>query len=208
MVEAAYLGDAGTGAELIEPLRRLGPQLDTFAVIPPSALGQLHIDPDEPVPSVGDGAFLADFPAAAIDALVAVAGPDADTQLGSVGVRHLGGALARPVPGVGAGGLGAKLLLDLVEVRLIPVSFCGVTGQQADQAPRAGRPASRSALPAPQAGNGVRNRSLCIVQVAVPISGVLCDERDHRPEPSEDLVHKALRLIRLQCGSATRTRRR
>ena len=102
MVEAAYLGDAGTGAELIEPLRRLGPQLDTFAVIPPSALGQLHIDPDEPVPSVGDGAFLADFPAAAIDALVAEVGPDAETPLNSVEVRHLGGALARPVPGGGA----------------------------------------------------------------------------------------------------------
>lgn len=102
MVEAAYLGDVGPGAELIEPLRRLGPQLDTFAMIPASALGQLHMDPDEPVPSVGDGAFLTDFPAAAIDALVAVAGPDADTPLGSVEVRHLGGALARPVPGGGA----------------------------------------------------------------------------------------------------------
>ena len=102
MVEAACLGDADAGAELIEPLRRLGPHLDTFAMIPPSALGQLHMDPDQPVPSVGDGALLTDFPAAAIDALVAVAGPDADTPLGSVEVRHLGGALARPVPGGGA----------------------------------------------------------------------------------------------------------
>ena len=52
-VEAAYLGDASTGAELTQPLRRLGPALDTFATIPPSALGQLHMDPGQPVPFQG-----------------------------------------------------------------------------------------------------------------------------------------------------------
>jgi hypothetical protein len=101
-VEAAYLGDAGTGAELTQPLRRLGPELDTFAAIPPSVLGQLHMDPDQPVPFQGAGPFLSDFPAAAIDALVGLAGPDADTLLASVEVGHLGGALARPAPGGGA----------------------------------------------------------------------------------------------------------
>jgi len=102
MVEAAYLGDAGSGANLIRPLRALGPQLDTFAMIPASALGQLNMDPPQPAPLQGDGALLADFPAAAIDALVAAAGPDADTPLASVEIRHLGGALARPAAGGGA----------------------------------------------------------------------------------------------------------
>jgi hypothetical protein len=102
LVEAAYRGDEGSGAELIGPLRQLGPELDTFATIPAPALQQLHMDPDQPVPAQGDGAFLADFPAAAIDALTAVAGPDADTALASIEVRHLGGALARPAPGGGA----------------------------------------------------------------------------------------------------------
>ena len=102
MVEAAYLGDAGTGAALIEPLRQLGPERDTFTTIPAPALQQLNMDPDQPIPDQGDGAFLADFPAAAIDALVAVAGPDADTPLASIEIRHLGGALARPAPGGGA----------------------------------------------------------------------------------------------------------
>jgi hypothetical protein len=102
ILEAACLADAGTGAELIGPLRRLGPELDTFAMIPASALGQLNLDPPQPMPGQGDGAFLADFPAAAIDALVAVAGPDAETPPDSVEVRHLGGALARPVPDGGA----------------------------------------------------------------------------------------------------------
>ena len=102
MVEAAYLGDADTGAELTRPLRLLGPELDTFAMIPAPALGQLNMDPDQPVPSGGDGAFLADLPAAAIEALVTLMGPDAGTPLLSAEVRHLGGALARPAPGGGA----------------------------------------------------------------------------------------------------------
>jgi FAD/FMN-containing dehydrogenase len=102
VVEAAYLGDARSGAELIEPLRRLGPDRDTFAMIPASALGQLNMDPDDPGPLHGDGTFLADLPAEAIEALVAVVGPDADTQLVSIEVRHLGGALARPAADGGA----------------------------------------------------------------------------------------------------------
>ena len=102
VVEAAYLGEAGAGAELIQPLRLLGPDLDTFAMIPAPALQQLNMDPDQPIPNQGDGAFLADLPAAAIDALVAVAGPDADTSLAAIEIRHLGGALARPAPGGGA----------------------------------------------------------------------------------------------------------
>jgi FAD/FMN-containing dehydrogenase len=111
VVEAACLGDAGSGAELTGPLRRLGPERDTFAMIPASALGQLNMDPPQPGPSHGDGAFLAGFPAAAIDALVAVAGPDAGTPLASVEVRHLGGALARPVPGGAQPSIDAGYLL-------------------------------------------------------------------------------------------------
>jgi FAD/FMN-containing dehydrogenase len=99
MVEAAYLGDEHASAGLFRPLRRLGPELDTFAVIPAPALQQLHMDPPRPIPAQGDGALLAGFPAAAIDALLAVAGPDAGTPLASVEIRHLGGALGRPVPG-------------------------------------------------------------------------------------------------------------
>jgi hypothetical protein len=102
LVEAAYLGDEGTGAELTGPLRRLGPELDTFATIPAPALQQLHMDPDQPVPAQGDGAFLADVTAAAINVMVAQVGPDADTPLASVEIRHLGGALARPAPNGGA----------------------------------------------------------------------------------------------------------
>jgi FAD/FMN-containing dehydrogenase len=102
MIGAAYIGDAGTGAELTQPLRRLEPELDTFATIPTPALSQLHMDPDQPAPFQSHGAFLSGLPAAAIDALVRLAGPDTGTLLTSVEVVHLGGALARPAPGGGA----------------------------------------------------------------------------------------------------------
>jgi len=102
LVEAAYLGAEGNAAELLAPLRQLGPDMDTFTTIPAPALGQLHMDPTEPVPALGDGALLTDFSAAATDALVAVVGTDSDTPLTSVEVRHLGGTLGRPASGAGA----------------------------------------------------------------------------------------------------------
>lgn len=54
------------------------------------------------MPAEGDGVLLADLSPGALDALVALAGPDADTPLLSIEVRHLGGALARQAPGGGA----------------------------------------------------------------------------------------------------------
>jgi FAD/FMN-containing dehydrogenase len=102
LVEAAYLGDAAAGAELLRPLRQLGPEIDTFATIPAPALSALHMDPEQPVPNQGDGVLLTDLPAAAIDVLLALAGPGAQTPLASIEIRHLGGALARPALSGGA----------------------------------------------------------------------------------------------------------
>jgi FAD/FMN-containing dehydrogenase len=102
LVEAAYLGDAEAGAEVVRPLRELGPELDTFATIAAPALAQLNMDPEQPIPGIGDGAFLDDFPAGAIDTIVALAGPDADTPVASIEIRHLGGALSRDAMGGGA----------------------------------------------------------------------------------------------------------
>jgi FAD/FMN-containing dehydrogenase len=131
VIEAACLSDAGTGADLTGPLRRLSPERDTFAMIPAAALGQLNMDPPQPGPSQGDGAFLADFPAAAIDALAAAAGPDAGTLLASVEVRHLGGALARPAPGGAQPSIDAGYLLFAVGATPTPdlVSAVGAQAQ-------------------------------------------------------------------------------
>jgi FAD/FMN-containing dehydrogenase len=100
VVEMAYLGDEASASELLAPLRALGPAMDTFATVTPADLLQLHMDPPQPVPGVGDGALLDVVPGEAIDALVAVSG--ADTPLLSVELRHLGGAVGRAPQGHGA----------------------------------------------------------------------------------------------------------
>lgn len=102
LVEAAYLGDATSGAGLIRPLRELEPEIDTFATIPAPALARLNMDPETPTPGVGDGAFLAALPGEAIDIILALVGPGTHSPLGHVEIRHLGGALAREAPGAGA----------------------------------------------------------------------------------------------------------
>jgi hypothetical protein len=130
MIEAAFLGDADTGAGLIDPLRRLSPEQDTFAMIPATSLGQVNMDPDEPMPFQGDGTLLTDLPDAAIDALVAVAGPDTGSLLTSVEVRHLGGALARAASGGGAQpSIDANYLVIAVGVTATPDQTAAVRAQ-------------------------------------------------------------------------------
>lgn len=98
LVEAAYEGQEGAGAELLRPLRALGPELDTFATIPVEGLSELHMDPPQPVPNAGDGMLLSEFPAEAVDELVAVAGAESGSPLLSVEVRQMGGRSPRPRP--------------------------------------------------------------------------------------------------------------
>jgi hypothetical protein len=102
VVEAAHLGDEESGAELLRPLRELGPELDTFAAVPPAALGHLHMDPEDPVPFAMEGQMLDDLPPAAIDAIVEAAGPDSGSPLLSLELRLLGGALTVAPPDAGA----------------------------------------------------------------------------------------------------------
>jgi hypothetical protein len=102
VVEAACLVEEDEGIELLRPLRDLGPEIDTFAVMSPPELGALHMDPADPTPAYVDGWLLGDLPPAAIDALVGAAGPGSGSPLLSVELRHLGGALTDPAPEHGA----------------------------------------------------------------------------------------------------------
>ena len=101
VIEAAFLGTAEEGAELLKPLRELGPIADTFAVGPPSILHDLHQDPREPVPGISTAAQLGDLDAEAIDAFVDAIGPGSGSPFLAVELRHLGGALGRPAPDAG-----------------------------------------------------------------------------------------------------------
>jgi hypothetical protein len=99
LVELAVLGDDAAGAELVEPLRRLGPELDTVATTPVPSLSAINMDPPGPVPYYGEGLLLEALDPATVDAVVAVFG---DSSLMHFEVRHLGGASAIPSPQHGA----------------------------------------------------------------------------------------------------------
>ncbi len=102
VVEAAYLGDEASGAELLRPLRDLDPELDTFSTIPAASLSSLHMDPEQPVPGVGHGMLLQDVTGETIDALLGATGGESGSTLLSVELRQLGGALAEASPEHGA----------------------------------------------------------------------------------------------------------
>jgi FAD/FMN-containing dehydrogenase len=102
MVDAVVIGDERYGSELLGPLRDLGPETDTFAMVPPQGIAELHMDPPDPVPYVVDGVMLGDLTGEAIDRFVAVAGPGSDSRLLVAEIRHVGGALRRAEPHHGA----------------------------------------------------------------------------------------------------------
>jgi hypothetical protein len=102
VVWGVHLGSEAEGRELMAPMRDLGPSMDTFAMVPPAALGDLAMDPRDPLPYVSGHDIVDDVPAAGIDALVDVVGPGSDAAIAMVQIRHLGGALARREPGAGA----------------------------------------------------------------------------------------------------------
>jgi UDP-N-acetylenolpyruvoylglucosamine reductase len=102
VVEAIHLGDPGQADELLAPLRTLRPVNDTIATISMPMLSHLHMDPEQPVPGIGDGLMVGQLPGEAVDALVEVAGAGARFPLLSVELRHLGGEFGRPRPENGA----------------------------------------------------------------------------------------------------------
>jgi hypothetical protein len=102
VVEAVFLGDAEEGSHLLQPLRAAGPEIDTLAMTPPTGLLRLHMDPEQPVPAIGGGLLLRGLPSQAIDALLTVAGPDTDSPLLTLEIRHIGGAAGRPADRHGA----------------------------------------------------------------------------------------------------------
>jgi hypothetical protein len=102
IVQAAYLGNEADGAELIRPLTELGPEMNTFSMVPPNALGYLAMDPDAPMPYAGSSRLISNVSRAGIDAFIDAAGPGSGSTLANVELRSLGGALGRRTPGHGA----------------------------------------------------------------------------------------------------------
>jgi FAD binding domain len=102
VIFGAFLGTEVEGSALLRPVRDLGPAMDSFAVVPPAALGEMAMDPPDPLPFVTNTTLLSDLPSAGVAELVSVAGPGSGSPLAMVELRHMGGALARRSPGAGA----------------------------------------------------------------------------------------------------------
>ena len=102
LVEGFYLGGQAAGEDLLRPVRELGPVMDTFAMLPPVGLSEIHMDPPDPIPAVSDTVMMADLTHEAIDDAVAVTGPGSGSMLATVEFRHMGGALGRTQPHHGA----------------------------------------------------------------------------------------------------------
>jgi len=102
-IDGAIAGDAAAGEELIAPLRALGePIMDSFAQMPTAGLSRIHMDPENPVPAIGEGMLIGELSDEAIDAWVAATGPGSGSPLLLSEMRHLGGAAGRPAEGAGA----------------------------------------------------------------------------------------------------------
>jgi hypothetical protein len=102
IVEMFHIGGQEEGERILAPLRALGPEFDTMAMLPPVGIAETHMDPPNPLPYAGDHQVLADLTPEAIDRLVAAVGSGSGSALLSVEIRHLGGAAGREEPGAGA----------------------------------------------------------------------------------------------------------
>ncbi|GAA1726989.1 FAD-binding oxidoreductase [Microcella frigidaquae] len=101
VIDGAALTDDTTAEALLAPLRALAPELDTWRRVPAATLPELHMDPIDPTPAAGHSTLLGQLDDAAVAALVAAVGPDADSALLFAELRQLGGALSRAADGAG-----------------------------------------------------------------------------------------------------------
>lgn len=105
-VEAAIQADADAADSLLQPLRALGPELDSVRPMSPADLASVHGDPDQPSPAYGESVVLSELTPDALEAFLDAALAPSSTSLLSIELRHLGGMLT---PGRTGGGAVASI---------------------------------------------------------------------------------------------------
>jgi FAD/FMN-containing dehydrogenase len=102
-IDGAFVGDLDKGDDLVAPLREIGePIMDTFARMPVSGLGRIHMDPEPPVPVLAHALLVRELSNEGIDAFFERVGPQAGSPLLLAEFDQLGGALGRPAEVAGA----------------------------------------------------------------------------------------------------------
>jgi hypothetical protein len=103
VVDGAVQADPVRAAELLAPFRTVGaPLLDTWEMIPPKRLIEIHMDPPAPVPADADTTMVRELDEAGLDAFLAASDPDVVSPLLFAELLQLGGALGRVPEGAGA----------------------------------------------------------------------------------------------------------
>jgi FAD/FMN-containing dehydrogenase len=102
VIDGAYDGPEADAVRVLAPLRQLGPEMDGWAMMPAAGLGQIHMDPPQPVPGISSTLMLSGIDDDAIAAMVEAAGHESGSPLLMVELRHIGGALGRVPEGAGA----------------------------------------------------------------------------------------------------------
>jgi len=127
-VRAAYLGTPDDGDRLLQPLRALGDLLlDTFQMLPTTALDMIANDPLHSPPARRTTLMLKRLDPATISGLLDIAGAHAARPVMLLEVRHLGGAMTRVAPESAAFSQRfAPLLFQTIDIAATP--------EQAEQA--------------------------------------------------------------------------
>lgn len=114
-VRIAYAADdLSAGADLVAPLRALGPLMDPLGELPYTAAGSIHNDPVGPGTFESGTAMLGELDATAVRAILDLAGPHAPVPH-VVELRHLGGRLAQqPAVPNAVGNRDARYVINVI----------------------------------------------------------------------------------------------
>lgn len=122
-VRFVWTGDPEAGEQAFAPMRAVAePLMDAVGVLPFAQIAMVHADPVDPVPGHEATDLLTELPPAAVDALLAVAGPDSGTPLLMAELRHLGGALTTPADPGAFVHRDAPFNLELIGMLVPPVA--------------------------------------------------------------------------------------